>query len=81
MMDQATLCENPNKTLEGIKTIILPQQFLLRLRENPNKTLEGIKTFLSPSLKQPASLSENPNKTLEGIKTPPIVPLGSQRPM
>ncbi|GAK61516.1 hypothetical protein U27_01417 [Candidatus Vecturithrix granuli] len=38
-------CENPNKTLEGIKTVeIQHKRRPLYFRENPNKTLEGIKT-------------------------------------
>ncbi|GAK61542.1 hypothetical protein U27_01443 [Candidatus Vecturithrix granuli] len=37
--------ENPNKTLEGIKTALKRDISEVWLRsENPNKTLEGIKT-------------------------------------
>ncbi|GAK61524.1 hypothetical protein U27_01425 [Candidatus Vecturithrix granuli] len=37
-------CENPNKTLEGIKTMERDGKRLRVEGENPNKTLEGIKT-------------------------------------
>ncbi|GAK61541.1 hypothetical protein U27_01442 [Candidatus Vecturithrix granuli] len=37
-------CENPNKTLEGIKTLRYITTRGLSMCENPNKTLEGIKT-------------------------------------
>ncbi|GAK61523.1 hypothetical protein U27_01424 [Candidatus Vecturithrix granuli] len=38
--------ENPNKTLEGIKTFMHGLASTLTFQcENPNKTLEGIKTF------------------------------------
>ncbi|GAK61546.1 hypothetical protein U27_01447 [Candidatus Vecturithrix granuli] len=40
--------ENPNKTLEGIKTNdIVPSSWAEQYGENPNKTLEGIKTCIS----------------------------------
>ncbi|GAK61510.1 hypothetical protein U27_01411 [Candidatus Vecturithrix granuli] len=63
--------ENPNKTLEGIKTLRGLNEFGLTCGcENPNKTLEGIKT--ESHLRRPPQIlaaCENPNKTLEGIKT------------
>ncbi|GAK61537.1 hypothetical protein U27_01438 [Candidatus Vecturithrix granuli] len=37
--------ENPNKTLEGIKTEHIGlEAYIKGISENPNKTLEGIKT-------------------------------------
>ncbi|GAK61535.1 hypothetical protein U27_01436 [Candidatus Vecturithrix granuli] len=42
------LCENPNKTLEGIKTYLTyASTWQNQMSENPNKTLEGIKTHNS----------------------------------
>ncbi|GAK61536.1 hypothetical protein U27_01437 [Candidatus Vecturithrix granuli] len=61
--------ENPNKTLEGIKTQKVKEWMRQDgTSENPNKTLEGIKTLFVPQIDQ-RSPCENPNKTLEGIKT------------
>ncbi|GAK61512.1 hypothetical protein U27_01413 [Candidatus Vecturithrix granuli] len=65
----ASRCENPNKTLEGIKTLpYFIEKILLLIGENPNKTLEGIKTT-NCSKSRLLIRRENPNKTLEGIKT------------
>ncbi|GAK61534.1 hypothetical protein U27_01435 [Candidatus Vecturithrix granuli] len=61
--------ENPNKTLEGIKTICGFHHERNNPGENPNKTLEGIKTLLTKGLLSRCLSGENPNKTLEGIKT------------
>ncbi|GAK61539.1 hypothetical protein U27_01440 [Candidatus Vecturithrix granuli] len=39
--------ENPNKTLEGIKTMLYRDKAQWPFAgENPNKTLEGIKTLI-----------------------------------
>ncbi|GAK61513.1 hypothetical protein U27_01414 [Candidatus Vecturithrix granuli] len=68
------LCENPNKTLEGIKT---SKEYRINFPggtgENPNKTLEGIKTEEGMSFLSFFVLCENPNKTLEGIKTKVLI--------
>ena len=45
--------ENPNKSLEGIKTLIpFFRVLMFRAGENPNKSLEGIKT-LKAELRSP----------------------------
>ena len=61
--------ENPNKSLEGIKTL-LRGGFVSDFNpgENPNKSLEGIKTNVAAADKTKIDC-ENPNKSLEGIKT------------
>ena len=46
-----TLGENPNKSLEGIKTPICCFSRPRESRENPNKSLEGIKTIRTKSVK------------------------------
>ncbi|GAK61532.1 hypothetical protein U27_01433 [Candidatus Vecturithrix granuli] len=68
---QGNVCENPNKTLEGIKTT---EEETLTLLQAGVKTLikpwKGLKQRLFLELVNFEGSGENPNKTLEGIKTP-----------
>ena len=69
--DPEIIGENPNKSLEGIKTTSSASANTARFRcENPNKSLEGIKTIAFTGGVGDDCVGENPNKSLEGIKTP-----------
>ncbi|GAK61551.1 hypothetical protein U27_01452 [Candidatus Vecturithrix granuli] len=63
-------CENPNKTLEGIKTHDNVWSHLFPTRvKTLIKPWKGLKQQIQALDAEWQHLGENPNKTLEGIKT------------